>query len=82
MGVTSAQHPERADSQKKREALHEALSAASKRCGARVGRNSVCKCGGRWRDSRGVGAGECHTEPAMMPVGVARLILLSRSEAR
>ena len=54
---------------------------SAKRCCARVGRNSVCMCGGRWRDSRGMGAGECHTEPAM-PVGVARLILLSRSEAR
>ena len=47
----------------------------------RVGRNSVCMCGGRWRDSPGVGAGERHTGPAA-PGGVARLILLSRSEAR
>ena len=53
----------------------------AKRYCARVGRNSVCMCGGRWRASPGVGAGECHTEPAA-PGGVARLILLSRSEAR
>ena len=41
----------------------------------------MCMCGGQWRDSPGVGAGERHTGPAA-PGGVARLILLSRSEER
>ena len=71
-GVTSAQHPGRAESKRKRGALSAELR--------RVGRNSVCVCGGQWWDSAGVIAGPGSVTPGRQRRGgVTRRILLSRS---
>ena len=74
-GVTSAQHPGRAESKRKRAALSAVLR--------RVGRTSVCVCGGQWWDSAGVIAGPGSVTPGRQRrAGVTRRILPPRSGAR